>query len=130
MSCIDVSPEVIALGKHYAAYGAALGGLNGAPAELSERTLREFFLRARWFVDAPPRRHGRGGPDPRESPAHGRHAAVTTANTSPQGMRQDMRQDMREDCHRAIFCPSPMGPICEPHEMTVKEPKPGESVGG
>ena len=25
--------------------GAALGGLNGAPAELSERTLREFFLK-------------------------------------------------------------------------------------
>jgi len=36
--------KMVALGKHYAAYGAALGGLNGAPAEMSERTLREFFL--------------------------------------------------------------------------------------
>ena len=36
--------KVVALGKHYAAYGAAIGGLNGAPAELSERTLREFFF--------------------------------------------------------------------------------------
>ena len=38
--------KVVALGKHYAAYGAAIGGLNGAPAELSERTLREFFLKS------------------------------------------------------------------------------------
>jgi beta-glucosidase-like glycosyl hydrolase len=38
--------KVVALGKHYAAYGAAVGGLNGAPAELSERTLREFFLKS------------------------------------------------------------------------------------
>jgi beta-glucosidase-like glycosyl hydrolase len=37
--------KVVALAKHYAAYGAALGGLNGAPAELSERTLREWYLR-------------------------------------------------------------------------------------
>eukprot|EP00041_Stephanoeca_diplocostata_P027873 m.777576 g.777576 ORF g.777576 m.777576 type:complete len:794 (+) comp23267_c1_seq1:227-2608(+) len=37
--------KVVALGKHYAAYGAAAGGLNGGPAELSERTLREFFLK-------------------------------------------------------------------------------------
>ena len=37
--------KVVALGKHYAAYGAAIGGLNGAPAELSERTLREWYLR-------------------------------------------------------------------------------------
>lgn len=29
--------KVVALGKHYAAYGAAAGGLNGGPAELSER---------------------------------------------------------------------------------------------
>eukprot|EP00658_Telonema_sp_P-2_P002988 TRINITY_DN11096_c0_g2_i6.p1 TRINITY_DN11096_c0_g2~~TRINITY_DN11096_c0_g2_i6.p1 ORF type:complete len:458 (+),score=121.41 TRINITY_DN11096_c0_g2_i6:146-1519(+) len=36
--------KVISLAKHYAAYGAAAGGLNGAPAEMSERTLREFFL--------------------------------------------------------------------------------------
>ena len=35
----------MALAKHYAAYGAALGGLNGAPAELTERTLREVFLK-------------------------------------------------------------------------------------
>lgn len=36
--------KLVALGKHYAAYGAAEGGLNGAPAELSERTLREWYL--------------------------------------------------------------------------------------
>ena len=44
---------MVALGKHYAAYGAALGGLNGAPAELSERTLREWYL-APWraFAEA------------------------------------------------------------------------------
>lgn len=38
------APKLVALGKHYAAYGAAEGGLNGAPAELSERTLREWYL--------------------------------------------------------------------------------------
>lgn len=37
--------KVVSLAKHYAAYGAAAGGLNGAPAELSERTLREWYLR-------------------------------------------------------------------------------------
>ena len=37
--------KLVALGKHYAAYGAALGGLNGGAAELSERTLREWYLR-------------------------------------------------------------------------------------
>jgi len=37
--------KVVSLAKHYAAYGAALGGLNGGPAELSERTLREVFLK-------------------------------------------------------------------------------------
>ena len=36
--------KMVSLGKHYAAYGAALGGLNGAPAELSERTLREWCV--------------------------------------------------------------------------------------
>ena len=36
--------KTVALGKHYVAYGAAEGGLNGAPAELSERTLREWYL--------------------------------------------------------------------------------------
>eukprot|EP00038_Savillea_parva_P026203 m.52221 g.52221 ORF g.52221 m.52221 type:complete len:819 (+) comp7359_c0_seq1:68-2524(+) len=39
------STKVVALAKHYAAYGAAAGGLNGGPAELSERTLREVFLK-------------------------------------------------------------------------------------
>ena len=42
---LDGGTQVIALAKHYAAYGAAEGGLNGQPAELSERTLREVFLR-------------------------------------------------------------------------------------
>lgn len=37
--------KIVALGKHYAAYGAALGGLNGGAAELTERTVREWFLR-------------------------------------------------------------------------------------
>eukprot|EP01045_Picozoa_sp_COSAG04_P006376 COSAG04_NODE_312_length_17133_cov_31.976928_2_plen_596_part_00 len=37
--------KVVSLAKHYAAYGAALGGLNGAPAELSERTLRDVYLK-------------------------------------------------------------------------------------
>ena len=37
--------KVVSLAKHYAAYGAAEGGLNGAPAELTERTLREWYLR-------------------------------------------------------------------------------------
>jgi len=37
--------KLVALGKHYAAYGAANGGLNGGAAELSERTLREWYLR-------------------------------------------------------------------------------------
>jgi hypothetical protein len=36
-------------------YGAALGGLNGAPAELSERTLREFYLHS-WRAFAKVRR--------------------------------------------------------------------------
>ena len=36
--------KVISLAKHYLAYGAAEGGLNGAPAELSERTVREWYL--------------------------------------------------------------------------------------
>ena len=34
-----------ALGKHYAAYGASQGGLNGGPAAISNRTLHEVFLR-------------------------------------------------------------------------------------
>ena len=36
--------RVVALAKHYVAYGAAQGGLNGAPAELTERTLREWYI--------------------------------------------------------------------------------------
>jgi beta-glucosidase len=42
--------KVVALGKHYAAYGAAIGGLNGAPAELSERTLREWRVNPSSYV--------------------------------------------------------------------------------
>lgn len=37
--------KVVSLGKHYAAYGAAAGGLNAATAELSERTLRDVYLK-------------------------------------------------------------------------------------
>ena len=36
---------MVALGKHYAAYGAAIGGLNGGPADVSNRTLHEVYLR-------------------------------------------------------------------------------------
>eukprot|EP00040_Diaphanoeca_grandis_P039709 m.259858 g.259858 ORF g.259858 m.259858 type:complete len:782 (+) comp38816_c0_seq1:26-2371(+) len=39
------STKIVALAKHYAAYGAALGGMNGGAAELSEYTLREWWLR-------------------------------------------------------------------------------------
>eukprot|EP00041_Stephanoeca_diplocostata_P011307 m.184813 g.184813 ORF g.184813 m.184813 type:complete len:797 (-) comp18490_c0_seq2:182-2572(-) len=39
-------PEKVgSLGKHYAAYGAAIGGLNGGPADVSNRTLHEIYLR-------------------------------------------------------------------------------------
>jgi len=37
--------SVVSLAKHYAAYGAALGGLNGGPADVSNRTLHEVYLR-------------------------------------------------------------------------------------
>ena len=37
--------HVVSLGKHFGAYGAALGGLNGGPADVSNRTLHEVFLR-------------------------------------------------------------------------------------
>ena len=36
---------VNSLGKHYAAYGASAGGLNGGAADVSNRTLHEYFLR-------------------------------------------------------------------------------------
>ena len=49
--------KLVALAKHYAAYGAALGGLNGAPAELTTRTLNEVYL-APWRAFA--RAGGRG----------------------------------------------------------------------
>lgn len=37
--------KVCSLAKHYAAYGAAIGGLNGGPADVSNRTLHEVYLR-------------------------------------------------------------------------------------
>lgn len=37
--------SVASLGKHYAAYGAAMGGLNGGPAEITKRMLFDVFLR-------------------------------------------------------------------------------------
>lgn len=37
--------KVCSLAKHYAAYGAAVGGLNGGPADVSNRTLHEVYLR-------------------------------------------------------------------------------------
>ena len=37
--------KVCSLGKHFAAYGAAAGGLNGGPADVSNRTLHEVYLR-------------------------------------------------------------------------------------
>ena len=36
---------VVSLGKHFGAYGAAIGGLNGGPADVSNRTLHEVYLR-------------------------------------------------------------------------------------
>ena len=37
--------QVCSLGKHFGAYGASIGGLNGGPADVSNRTLHEIFLR-------------------------------------------------------------------------------------
>jgi beta-glucosidase len=37
--------RVCSLGKHFAAYGASIGGLNGGPADVSNRTLHEVYLR-------------------------------------------------------------------------------------
>ena len=37
--------QVCSLGKHFGAYGAAIGGLNGGPADVSNRTLHEVYLR-------------------------------------------------------------------------------------
>eukprot|EP00051_Salpingoeca_urceolata_P006714 m.88884 g.88884 ORF g.88884 m.88884 type:complete len:769 (+) comp14957_c0_seq2:241-2547(+) len=37
--------HVVALGKHFAAYGAALGGLNGQPATFPEHTIRDVYLK-------------------------------------------------------------------------------------
>ena len=37
--------SVASLGKHFAAYGAAAGGLNGGPADLGKRMLFDIFLR-------------------------------------------------------------------------------------
>jgi hypothetical protein len=39
------SGKVCSLAKHFAAYGAAIGGLNGGPADVSNRTLHEVYLR-------------------------------------------------------------------------------------
>ena len=39
--------HVCSLGKHFAAYGASIGGLNGGPADVSNRTLHEVYLRPR-----------------------------------------------------------------------------------
>eukprot|EP00730_Choanoeca_flexa_P000024 TRINITY_DN10009_c0_g1_i2.p1 TRINITY_DN10009_c0_g1~~TRINITY_DN10009_c0_g1_i2.p1 ORF type:complete len:761 (+),score=178.19 TRINITY_DN10009_c0_g1_i2:15-2297(+) len=37
--------SIAALGKHFAAYGAAMGGLNAAPAVMGERQLRQIYLK-------------------------------------------------------------------------------------
>ena len=37
--------KVNSLGKHFAAYGAATGALNGGPADVNNRTLHEVYLR-------------------------------------------------------------------------------------
>ena len=37
--------HILSLAKHYAAYGSEAGGLNAAPAQISERTLREIYLK-------------------------------------------------------------------------------------
>ena len=38
-------PVVASLAKHFAGYGAASGGLNGGPADVSNRTLHDVFLK-------------------------------------------------------------------------------------
>ncbi|XP_062516640.1 beta-xylosidase-like isoform X2 [Corticium candelabrum] len=37
--------HILSLAKHYAAYGSEAGGQNAAPAHISERTLREVYLK-------------------------------------------------------------------------------------
>jgi beta-glucosidase-like glycosyl hydrolase len=37
--------KVVSLGKHFAAYGAAQGGLNGAAADVSNRTMHDYYLK-------------------------------------------------------------------------------------
>ena len=37
--------RAIALGKHFAAYGPALGGLNAAPSDITPRTMFEIYLK-------------------------------------------------------------------------------------
>jgi beta-glucosidase len=39
------SPVVVSLAKHFAGYGAATGGLNGGPADVTNRTLHEIYLK-------------------------------------------------------------------------------------
>lgn len=41
----SANDTVISIGKHFAAYGGATGGLNGAPPGIDERTLRDVYLK-------------------------------------------------------------------------------------
>eukprot|EP01084_Bolivina_argentea_P287837 493947_1 len=41
----DNSRNAISLAKHFVAYGAALGGLNAAPSDISKRTMFEYYLK-------------------------------------------------------------------------------------
>ena len=42
--------HILSLAKHYAAYGSEAGGQNAAPAHISERTLREVYLKVTYIA--------------------------------------------------------------------------------
>ncbi|KAJ9455881.1 Periplasmic beta-glucosidase [Diplonema papillatum] len=71
--------RVVSLAKHYVAYGAAVGGLNAAPAQMNERILRDVYLKPwRAFAKA----GGRGAMPSHQSvldvPMHANGYAINT----------------------------------------------------
>eukprot|EP01047_Picozoa_sp_COSAG01_P006716 COSAG01_NODE_246_length_20450_cov_195.166822_29_plen_219_part_00 len=82
-------------------YGAALGGLNGAPAELSERTLREFYLHSwRAFAKA-------GG-------THARTHPRTRARIPPRGAEtaaRPCRQRRHDSTQQRVGTAVPRPPV-------------------
>ena len=84
--------KVVSLGKHFAAYGAAIGALNGGPADVSNRTLHEIYLRpwialARAGVRAVMPSHNTVG----DIPAHGNKWLLDQVGRTPIGNRQSAR---------------------------------------